>query len=381
MVEVKSRSGHVIELQSLRGIAALTVCIGHALQYYYVESSYGSMVLNGRGAVVVFFVLSGYVLTCSLRSFDFHRRPVLYFYAQRAFRLYPAIWAACTFGLWYLCTLHWQIRLADGRVGANGLFRHDRFNPLFIVGSFTGMVAYILPQLWSLHVEILGSLAMPAIAFVALHRQRWDLWTLMLVAVAISYLLGDYTIYHSALFLMDFVIGAALAAGALNSLLRKLPASRLLIAVGLIGFTLTRFLPIADYWSPTAHLIETMLATLVIGLLAERETPKLMKSAPLLFIGEISYSVYLLFFVVICILAKVFAVFESYEHITIDVIPLSGLLALVTFAIVLPLGWLSFTYIEQPGIRFGKSVLARWRGPRTPPRSLLVAREDVAKEV
>jgi hypothetical protein len=63
VVEVKWRSGYIIGLQSLRGVAALTVCIGHALQSYYVDSSYGSMVLNGRGAVVVFFVLSGYVLT------------------------------------------------------------------------------------------------------------------------------------------------------------------------------------------------------------------------------------------------------------------------------------------------------------------------------
>ena len=67
MEEVQPRSGQIIELQSLRGIAALTVAIGHALTYYYATSSYGSMVLNGRGAVVVFFVLSGYVLTRSLR--------------------------------------------------------------------------------------------------------------------------------------------------------------------------------------------------------------------------------------------------------------------------------------------------------------------------
>jgi peptidoglycan/LPS O-acetylase OafA/YrhL len=215
------------------------------------------MVLNGRGAVVVFFVLSGYVLTRSLRSTHFDRHSVLYFYGQRAFRIYPAMWAASTLGLLYLVALHWQIRLADGSFGAPGAFRLDRFSPPFIVGSFTGMVTYILPQLWSIHVEILGSLAMPAIAFVALHRRRRALWMLMVMAVAISYLFGNYTIYHSALFFMDFVVGAALAVGALNPLLNNLPVSRLLIPVGLIGLSLTRFLPITDYFSPTAHLIET----------------------------------------------------------------------------------------------------------------------------
>jgi peptidoglycan/LPS O-acetylase OafA/YrhL len=111
MEEVQPRSGQIIELQSLRGIAALTVAIGHALTYYYATSSYGSMVLNGRGAVVVFFVLSGYVLTRSLRSTHFDRHSVLYFYGQRAFRIYPAMWAASTLGLLYLVALHWQIRL------------------------------------------------------------------------------------------------------------------------------------------------------------------------------------------------------------------------------------------------------------------------------
>jgi peptidoglycan/LPS O-acetylase OafA/YrhL len=367
MEEVQPRSGQIIELQSLRGIAALTVAIGHALTYYYATSSYGSMVLNGRGAVVVFFVLSGYVLTRSLRSTHFDRHSVLYFYGQRAFRIYPAMWAASTLGLLYLVALHWQIRLADGSFGAPGAFRLDRFSPPFIVGSFTGMVTYILPQLWSIHVEILGSLAMPAIAFVALHRRRRALWMLMVMAVAISYLFGSYTIYHSALFFIDFVVGAALAVGALNPLLHNLPVSRLLIPVGLIGLSLTRFLPITDYFSPTAHLIETVLAALVIGLLAERETPKFMRSAPLLFIGEISYSIYLLFFAVMCIIAKGFAVFETHEHIAISVTFLSILLAFFTFAVVVPLAWLSYIYVEQPGIRLGKIVLARWRNTLMPP--------------
>jgi peptidoglycan/LPS O-acetylase OafA/YrhL len=305
------------------------------------------------------------------------RHSVLHFWGQRAFRIYPAMWAAGTLGLWYLVALHWQIRLTDGSVGAPGMFRLDRFNSLFIAGSFTGMVAYILPQLWSIHVEILGSLAMPAIAFVALHRSREALWMLMVLAVTVSYIFGNYTIYHSALFFMDFVVGAALAVGALNPILHNLPASRLLIVAGLVGLSLTRFLPIADYFSPTAHLIETVLAALVIGLLAEREAPKLMRSAPLRFIGKISYSIYLLFFVVMCIIAKGFAAFEIHEHITVSVILLSILLALCTFVIVVPLAWLSVIYVEQPGIRLGRTVLARWQDPHTPPRSLIAAQKEL----
>src|SRR5580692_8997786 len=62
---------HVVELQSIRGIAALVVCVGHATSVYDVShASAGTQVaiavvsplLNGHAAVILFFVLSGYVL-------------------------------------------------------------------------------------------------------------------------------------------------------------------------------------------------------------------------------------------------------------------------------------------------------------------------------
>ena len=52
-----------------------------------------------------------------------------------------------------------------------------------------------------------------------------------------------------------------------------------------------------------------------------------------------------------CIIAKGFAVFETHEHIAISVTFLSILLAFFTFAVVVPLAWLSYIYVEQPGIR------------------------------
>ncbi len=398
MQNVEPRSDKVPELQSLRGIAALTVAIGHTLTFYYDTSSYGSMVLNGRGAVVVFFVLSGYVLTCSLRGNRFDPDSILRFWGQRAFRIYPALWVATAAGLWYLVALHWQIRLPNGSFGPVGSFRPDRFNILFLGGSFTGIVVYILPQVWSIHVELLGSLIMPAIAFVALHRPRQALWMLMGVAVVISYIFGNYTPYHSALFLQDFVIGAALGAGALNQWLRTMPGSRSLIVAGLVGLALTRFLPFVDYYSPTAHLIETILSALVIGLLAEGEAPRLMTSVPLLFIGKISYSIYLLFFVVMCSLAKAFAIIDMHQHSRPNIILQSAILALATFIVLIPSAWLLFTYVEQPGIRLGKTVLARWRNTSrqmagriadqggaimsaNPDFSLTARRQDTAPEV
>jgi peptidoglycan/LPS O-acetylase OafA/YrhL len=104
-------SDQITELQSLRGISAVTVMISHCLVDYGPAPLLTriSSVFNGRAAVVIFFVLSGYVLTRSLQRSQFNRGAVLRFYARRIFRLYPAIWVASVLGLAYLFALHWQI--------------------------------------------------------------------------------------------------------------------------------------------------------------------------------------------------------------------------------------------------------------------------------
>src|SRR5262245_42816924 len=111
--------------------------VGHALIYYDTAAWFHqlSLLANGRGAVVIFFVLSGYVLTRSLRSSLFDRDSVLRFYVQRFFRIYPAIWVASSLGLFYIFFLHWQIPIEHPGPLISGQFREDRFDALHIVAS------------------------------------------------------------------------------------------------------------------------------------------------------------------------------------------------------------------------------------------------------
>ena len=184
MTELQSQtpqgSGQITELQSLRGIAAATVMIGHCLISYGPSALLIGLseVLNGQAAVAVFFVLSGYVLTCSLQRGRFDRDAVLGFYVRRGFRLYPAIWVASAFGLAYLFALHWQIPPDRAGPLIEQSFRPDRFDTLHIVASIAGMTTFIIPQLWTIFVEIVASAATPCIAFVALYRRQWFACTL-----------------------------------------------------------------------------------------------------------------------------------------------------------------------------------------------------------
>jgi peptidoglycan/LPS O-acetylase OafA/YrhL len=147
----RQHSKQVIDLQALRGIAAVTVMISHCLVGYGPSPLLTRLsgLFNGRAAVVVFFVLSGYVLTCSFQRRRFDRDAVLRFYIRRAFRLYPAIWVVSVFGLAYLFALHWQIPQERPGPVIQHAFRPDRFDALHVVASFAGMTTCIIPQLWN----------------------------------------------------------------------------------------------------------------------------------------------------------------------------------------------------------------------------------------
>src|SRR5579859_2420849 len=103
---VSSRARYFVpSLESVRGLAALTVCFFHVASASYMgapmidPNSILMLPLNGPGAVVLFFVLSGYVLRLSLESkFSASAMAVAVgFVISRLFRVYPV--AIATTGL------------------------------------------------------------------------------------------------------------------------------------------------------------------------------------------------------------------------------------------------------------------------------------------
>jgi peptidoglycan/LPS O-acetylase OafA/YrhL len=351
------RESRIDDLQSLRGIAAFTVMIAHSVGYYEAPSWFisAAWIFNARGAVVVFFVLSGYVLTRSLRNSAFDQDAIVRFYVRRLFRLYPAIWVASTLGLGYLFALHWRIPVDHGGPGILRAFRPDRFDLVHIAASYAGMLAFILPPLWSIFVELVASVWIPGIAFLVFHRPRW-LPGLLALSILVSFTIGERTYYHIGLYFMDFVVGAGLALpGLAGTIFGRAPA-KLVFATGLAIMASTPFLP-TDYWSPFAMSVETVAAVLAIGALVGADgRTSLLKPRFLLFIGDISYSVYLLQDVVLCTLAKMFAL----AGLGGDRIEISLLLVGATCVVTVPLAWASYVFVETPGIQLGKAVLSGW---------------------
>lgn len=75
-------------IDAMRGIAALLVVLQHALEQAFPRSPVLQVVSPGRFGVVLFFLISGFVVPFSIKG----ERPISTFIINRAARLLPALW-------------------------------------------------------------------------------------------------------------------------------------------------------------------------------------------------------------------------------------------------------------------------------------------------
>jgi peptidoglycan/LPS O-acetylase OafA/YrhL len=356
-VDAPRTGGQIDELQSLRGIAALVVMIGHCLAYfqrpYWVDRLLE--VLNGHGCVVIFFVLSGFVLARSLRRAALDRGDIASFYVRRLFRIYPALWAASLLSLAYVMLLHWQVPVEDSSAWFQERFKREYFTPLGIAASFAGALGFLIPPVWSILVELVYSAAMPFVVLVA-RRGTIALFTLTIVALIVSIRFGQPSYYGVAAYGIDFILGAWLAF--LTAGVAKHWASSAL-RIPIASASIVVLLSCRVIWSATmhdafVHLIELAAAWALVGSIAVGAfRPSLLRSAPLVQLGKISYSLYLLHFPIMCISAKViYGLNRGGSPVA------SGMMLLaVTGAVSLVASYGQYRWVELPGIRLGRRMV------------------------
>ncbi|MFE4469568.1 acyltransferase family protein [Leifsonia sp. NPDC056824] len=193
-------------LDGLRGVAALTVVGYHgllilpaisALYIAHTNPAVGSpawwlyatplrLLFAGHEAVLVFFVLSGFVLTLPFLRHAPTGRSVAAYYPRRIIRLYVPVWGALVFAL--ILAL---IVVRNPNVGSTWLQTHH--TPT--VSSFGRDLVLILTTsnldspLWSLTWEVWYSLFIP-VMFIILRWLRVERWWipagLLMIAVSVT---------------------------------------------------------------------------------------------------------------------------------------------------------------------------------------------------
>lgn len=352
-------------LESLRGLAALLVCVHHGMSVFADNAPLFALeallyAFNSAAAVMFFFVLSGYVLGRALER-DGSFVPYL---TRRLFRLLPPFVVIVLFT--FACERLFRIDPAPSGLlpGFQRMFwpqpGWDALADNLLLQSFT-----VNGPTWTLLIEILGASMLPfAVAAHARAGQRWR-WALFAATATLLAISPYYVLlwFYSGYFLAN-EIGALLEG-------RRWLAAITFIA-GLIGLGTAGTNP--EFYTLKVVIPSAVNAALMIGAVAaSRELLRWTTLAPLRFLGRISYSLYLVHWPTfyVCALLAVIGRPILPTHIW------GNLIVMVTSSMLaIGLAALSYRYVEAPSIAAGKSVARklkkimteRWRWI-SPPRA------------
>lgn len=351
-------------LESLRGLAAAVVVVRHAfnalatsipLQRAVVESPL-AVLLNAQGAVQLFFVLSGYVLAGSLAR-GHSGVDVVQFLTKRVFRIHPPYLAGL--GLAWLASFAYTVP-GPGHATSPwiGLYARVHLDLGQLVASlgFPGSAFHQLPVGWTLRVEMIYSLLLPVLFLLAVRTH----WGLLLAGCAAALVWGEGQAPRYAL---DFGLGIAahLERERLGRWLGGAP--RAAPAAVLAGSLALFCAPVWLGWSRPALGVlaggfdRASVAVSGIGALGlvvcgaqVAGVQRALSAAPLLFLGRISYSLYLTHFTVL--LLAVPALREPLTAAKGSALVL-GVLG-VSILVSVPL----HRFVERPAILVGNRICA-----------------------
>lgn len=369
------KSAFFPRVEALRGLAALAVAGFHAGQTSISVAGrdvgqadgFGNegavadglawvwrMVFNGHGAVVLFFVISGFVLRLSLeRSSGATGEEAYPFFVRRLLRLYPAVFATVAIfaGLYYVAGAMLP-GVATEAYEPLGLLR----NALLLSSSINGVT-------WTLQVELIGSLLVFC-AWLAIGRVGEGA---LLVGFAVLLGLSFAKTWAELLYPIGFgSIGALyaflagmLAAGSGRSWAASLSSRRsgLLVAFSAAAFLLARpTFGFASTWSVVVEAVSggCLLAGLAFG--RDSVLGPFLEGPLVRFYGRISYSFYLLHPLTLIVLwTEPEAIGRLYRS-WFPGVAISMLLFVASTAVVTPLAWLSYRYIEKPAMDLGRHL-------------------------
>lgn len=299
---------HWPALDGMRGLAVLAV-----MGFHFGLPGLG----GGYLGVDVFFVVSGCVVTVSWLRLRAAGRSAREFFARRARRLLPGLFAYLAVALaWNI----WQDRALFTE--ANGLVVAAAAQVVNLVAAFGEPGFVTTTHLWSLSIEWQFYLLLPLLLAVRGHsgatrRTERIVLVLAITSIALRPLLGvvadvtPWKIYHWTPTRLDGLTLGVLVGLWLGAERRRVGAGAIAAASGALVITIALAPP---WWQ---HPREALyLATTVVGITTAvvvrgittatipASLERLLASRPLRWVGERSYSIYLWhFFVGVIVIA------------------------------------------------------------------------------
>lgn len=310
----KLDSGRIDSLDSLRGLAALVVLLHHC--YFMLDSSKAGelsvvrlsplrLLIAGHAAVIVFFLLSGFVLALPYRSEQPH---ALGFIIRRTCRIYIPF-ASAVFLSTAVVILIPGVYPIQGATALLELPRLDQLNLPLIAGHLLLFGRFqdisLDPPIWSLVHELRISLVFPLLLWCC---RRWPAGTLAatLAIAAIAALrlsatgdadqgvvtaskTGSGSLLITLRYLPLFAIGAYMAVEARVMELSRAASATIKCSFVLAGVALLSG-PSVPVWSDILLAIGAIL--LILAFMSGWQ-PLLLRARASRWLGRVSFSLYL----------------------------------------------------------------------------------------
>lgn len=345
-------------LDSSRGLAALVVFISHFILFFYpglnstwLASTPFHIFWDGSTAVIFFFIHSGFILTYRLqqRNFNLTSSSYLAFVWRRIFRIYPVFLFVLSGMFLLLKSGYFSFNPAGS--ASTPLNLYWKFESgimdvlkqaLLVIRIPNDPVMRLLPQDWSLSIEIAVSLLLPAL-FV-LHSKH-SAMLLCLIYISVQLLSLDP-------FVFDFALGI--------SIVKFYPFFRswwqnqkTIFTKSLVLISAILLCTSSHFLNPTiSNFLDLILihtnawgcSFFLLMLLSSSRIQKLLNIRLLVLQGKSSYSIYLVHLTLL---------FLCYPISTSNFMSLPVLGVLIYF-LVLAISILLYFGIELPAIRLGR---------------------------
>lgn len=327
------------DIDGLRAIAVLAVVLFH-IGVPHLEGGYVG--------VDIFFVISGFLITKiiagEIERDDFS---ILRFYERRIRRIFPALFAMLivTTMVAAAVLMPMDFKEFSASAVATTLFSSNIF--FWLKSDYFDQAAELKPLLhtWSLAVEEQYYTVFPL--FMALVMKRWKHWRWALLAVTVASLAlsvamvrtnPSMTFYLPFSRFWELLIGSLIAVGVPPKITNKPTRQILTLAgLGMIGFSIATYTASTRFPGESALLPCIGAALILYGDMAGPTlVGRLLSLRPMVWMGLISYSLYLWHWPVL--------VFARYVLMR----PLTPIDKLLVFLVVTGLAYLSWRFIERP---------------------------------
>lgn len=281
---MENHKHRIASLDGLRAVSIFLVLLGHSIATTHVPHSYIRFARYGETGVVVFFVISGFLITSLLLKEREKTGTISLsrFYVRRAYRILPASYAV-TIGI----AIVWHNRIQ----------LRDMLCSLFYVQNFNWKASWSLGHMWSLAVE----------------EQFYLLWPFLLN----RFFKHRYRIAFAALIIAPFFRAASGKLGFHGAEVEWFPSAMDALATGCLlalckekvqawsAATDKLFLPVVigvlaipqfSYPHGVQPLLMVSLQNLGIAFCVEhcmRKRYWILNWKPVMWIGVLSYSIYL----------------------------------------------------------------------------------------